>query len=155
MRCMVCGEEMRLVRTVSDETKLVLGFEHHTFNCPSCHDEERRLVFTRQAAPFSPLVQAGPTESAFLDAAPQPVAGKAATYSPLPVESSGRLKKTPAIAPPVAPALYQAAASAGMRGAIGKAWERKATLYRVRWKALCDRLGMRFDRGTADGFNEK
>jgi predicted transcriptional regulator len=55
MRCMVCGGEMRLVQTVPDETMTVPGFEHHTLNCPSCHDEERRLVFIRQPEPLSEL----------------------------------------------------------------------------------------------------
>src|SRR5580704_7919017 len=48
MRCMLCGEEMRLVQTVPDETMIVPGFEHHTFHCAACHDEERRLVFVRE-----------------------------------------------------------------------------------------------------------
>jgi hypothetical protein len=52
---------MRLVQTVPDETMIVTGFEHHIFNCPSCHDEERRLVFVRQSKPLSPPIQ---TESA-------------------------------------------------------------------------------------------
>jgi hypothetical protein len=40
---------MRLVQTVSDETMIVPGFEHHILHCPRCHDEERRLVFIHQA----------------------------------------------------------------------------------------------------------
>ena len=49
------------MQTVPDETMIVTGFEHHIFNCPSCHDEERRLVFVRQSKPLSPPIQ---TESA-------------------------------------------------------------------------------------------
>ena len=37
MRCLVCGEEMRLVRSIPDETMLVPGFEQQTLTCPSCH----------------------------------------------------------------------------------------------------------------------
>jgi hypothetical protein len=59
MRCMLCGEEMRLVRAVRDEALLVPGFEHHILSCPSCHDEETRLVFIDQAAPLSPSAATG------------------------------------------------------------------------------------------------
>jgi hypothetical protein len=65
---MVCGEEMRLVQTVPDETMIVPGFEHHILNCPSCHDEERRLVFIRQPEPLSPPIQTDGIEPDFLDA---------------------------------------------------------------------------------------
>src|SRR6516165_4108782 len=54
MRCMVCGAEMRLTQSVPDETMLVPGFEHHTLVCPSCQDEEQRLVFVHHSASLSP-----------------------------------------------------------------------------------------------------
>src|ERR1700730_13759795 len=47
MRCLVCDTEMRLAEVVPDDTMLVPGYEHHTFRCPQCGDEERRLVFVR------------------------------------------------------------------------------------------------------------
>ena len=45
MRCMSCGEEMCLVQVVEDKTKMVKGYEHHTFECSGCREIERRLVF--------------------------------------------------------------------------------------------------------------
>jgi hypothetical protein len=56
MRCMACGEEMRLVQVVPDDTMPVPGYEHHTLACPGCHDVERRLVFSRdlEPVPFEP-----------------------------------------------------------------------------------------------------
>jgi hypothetical protein len=82
---MLCGEEMRLVQSVPDETMIVAGFEHHTFHCAACHDEERRLVFVREPKALSPPIQ---TESApiqtegmdqdFVDATLQPVGEPAA-----------------------------------------------------------------------------
>src|SRR6516225_9525675 len=68
MRCMVCGEEMRLVQTVPDEAMLVPGFEHHILRCPSCHDEERRLVFIDQHAPLSPPAETDEINRDLLDA---------------------------------------------------------------------------------------
>lgn len=40
MRCMACGEEMRLTRVVRDET-----CERHTLHCLGCEEVERPLVF--------------------------------------------------------------------------------------------------------------
>jgi hypothetical protein len=51
MRCMACGAEMRLVRVVRDDTMMVTGYEHHTLQCSECHEEERRLVFSREGTP--------------------------------------------------------------------------------------------------------
>jgi hypothetical protein len=53
---MACGEEMRLVQVVPDDTMPVPGYEHHTLACPGCHDVERRLVFSRdlEPIPFEP-----------------------------------------------------------------------------------------------------
>lgn len=47
MRCMACGEEMRLVQAVPAEAMTVAGFEHHLFKCRGCNDTEQRLVFIR------------------------------------------------------------------------------------------------------------
>src|ERR1700680_4456981 len=47
MRCIGCGEEMRLVQAVADHTMMVPGYEHQTLECPGCHEVERRLVFAR------------------------------------------------------------------------------------------------------------
>jgi hypothetical protein len=52
MRCMACGEEMRVVQVVPDDTMPVPGYEHHTLECPACHEVERRLVFIRETEPI-------------------------------------------------------------------------------------------------------
>jgi hypothetical protein len=56
MRCMACGEEMRVVQVVPDATMPVAGYEHHTLECPACHEVERRLIFIREMepVPFEP-----------------------------------------------------------------------------------------------------
>jgi hypothetical protein len=54
MRCFACGEEMRVVEVVPDDTMPVPGYEHHTLECPGCHDVERRLQFAREIEPVEP-----------------------------------------------------------------------------------------------------
>jgi hypothetical protein len=46
MRCVSCGEEMRLVQASEDKTKIVAGYEQHTFQCSGCREIEHRSVFT-------------------------------------------------------------------------------------------------------------
>jgi hypothetical protein len=53
--CVACGAEMHLVRVAGDETIMLLGDEHHTFECSACREIERRLIFTR-AKDFSAAV---------------------------------------------------------------------------------------------------
>jgi len=43
---------MRLVQTVSDQSMMVSGYEHRTYECLACHEVERRLTFT--TAPSEP-----------------------------------------------------------------------------------------------------
>jgi len=157
MRCMVCGEEMRLVETVPDETMPVPGFEHHILNCPSCHDEERRLVFTRQPEaslptiqpePSSPPIQTDEIELDFIDATLQPL-GETAAADAARQESGG---DRPAAAPAIA-SLPSRSASA--RTATASVWSRRAALHRARWRALCDRLGLRVAGSKADVSGEK
>jgi hypothetical protein len=50
MLCILCGAEMRLAKVEPNETGLVAGFEHHTFECTGCDEVERRLTFTRHDA---------------------------------------------------------------------------------------------------------
>ena len=45
MRCLACGAEMDLIEVVPDDTKMVRGYEHQTWQCSSCSEIERRLVF--------------------------------------------------------------------------------------------------------------
>src|SRR5436190_23392872 len=82
MRCMLCGEEMRLVRATRDEALLVPGFEHHVTICPSCHEEETRLVFIEQAASLSPCAATGEVKADALNAPLQPAAAAGAEHDP-------------------------------------------------------------------------
>jgi hypothetical protein len=45
MRCILCGEEMRLVQVDRDDTMMVPGYERHTLECSGCNEVERRTVF--------------------------------------------------------------------------------------------------------------
>ena len=47
----VCGAEMRLVKVEQDDSMMVTGYEHHTFECSSCQEVERRLIFTQEPTP--------------------------------------------------------------------------------------------------------
>lgn len=49
MKCPGCGAEMHLIEVAPDKTKMVPGYEQHTFECSSCHDHVRQLVFTPRA----------------------------------------------------------------------------------------------------------
>src|SRR5262245_37202282 len=60
MRCMVCGEEMRLVGIVFEESMPVEGFQRHILRCPGCRDKEERLVFNRPPDKFMPEHDAPP-----------------------------------------------------------------------------------------------
>ena len=133
MRCMVCGEEMCLVQVVSEEAMLAPGFEHHILRCPSCHDEERRLVFIDQPAPLSPPAETDEISRDLLDAELQSGAAAEAedkasqeTIESLPPASSD----TP---PPKGGSAPSPASSV---------WDRKAELHRARWEQLCGRLSI-------------
>jgi hypothetical protein len=64
MRCMACGAEMVLMNAVRDDTMAVAGFEHHTLQCSSCNDIERRLVFNPESATKPEAVAAEPADVA-------------------------------------------------------------------------------------------
>src|SRR5262249_59368171 len=49
MRCPGCGAEMHLIEVAPDKTKMVPGYEQHTFECSSCHEHVRQLVFIPRA----------------------------------------------------------------------------------------------------------
>jgi hypothetical protein len=46
MRCVSCGEVMRLLQVSEDTTHNVSGYEQHTFECPGCREVEHRSLFT-------------------------------------------------------------------------------------------------------------
>ena len=76
MLCISCGAKMRLVRVQPDDTMMVTGYEHQTFECSSCGETERRLTFTREPTPQpgqpAPIDEAAPVPpaSASQDTAP-------------------------------------------------------------------------------------
>ena len=49
MKCPGCGAEMHLIEVAPDKTKMAPGYEQHTFECSSCHDHVRQLVFIPRA----------------------------------------------------------------------------------------------------------
>jgi hypothetical protein len=40
---------MHLIEVAPDKTKMVPGYEQHTFECSSCHEQVRQLVFIPRA----------------------------------------------------------------------------------------------------------
>jgi hypothetical protein len=58
MRCLACGVYMRLVQVEQDNTMLVPGYEHRTWQCDGCGEAERRMTFRRENTP----VEAVPVE---------------------------------------------------------------------------------------------
>ena len=49
IRCPGFGAEMHLIEVAPDKTKMVPGYEQHTFECSGCHDHVRQLVFIPRA----------------------------------------------------------------------------------------------------------
>ena len=137
MRCMVCGAEMRLTQSVPDETMLVPGFEHHTLVCPSCQDEEQRLVFVRHSASLSPPIEVESSDSDIADTTLQPADEDTAVDQS--VREVGSTEPEDTIGPERAPAISNQHA----RAANSRVWGSKAELHRARWRELCDRLGLR------------
>jgi hypothetical protein len=145
MRCMLCGAEMSLTQSVPDETMLVPGFEHHTLVCPSCHDEEQRLVFVHHSAPLSLPVEAESGGSDIADATLQPANEGTAVDNA--VHEVGATQPAETIGPERPPAISAAPAHQSLtnqhaRAANSRVWGSKAELHRARWRELCDRLGL-------------
>lgn len=134
------------MRTVADEALLVPGFEHHILSCPSCHDEERRLVFIDQPAPLSAPAE---MKRDLLDVTLQPDdAGGAEGEVP---------KETTFVRGEMLPVETLLPASSGSRPAknriprfpASRVWDLKAELHRARWGLLCGRLGLRAASGKS------
>ena len=49
MRCLGCGDEMRLVEAAQDTTMGATGYERHKFECSGCREIEHRVVSTDNA----------------------------------------------------------------------------------------------------------
>jgi hypothetical protein len=153
---MVCGEEMRLVQTVPDETMVVPGFEHHILNCPYCHDEERRLVFIHPPEALSAPIEPEEVRRDFLEATLQPLGETtAADGAPQEPGSITSARTTVIESPPLASPPHQSSKSRSARAANSRIWGRKAALHRARWKALCDRLGLRVGDEKVDVTREE
>jgi hypothetical protein len=94
MRCLSCGAEMDLIEVVPDDTKMVRGYEHQTWQCSSCPETERRLVFSGpNGAPhpqkFPPRPRPAPEP-----APPLPSAAPAATPADDPAEIASAWRRT-------------------------------------------------------------
>ena len=46
MRCLGCGDEMRLVEATQDTTMGAKGYERHKFECSGCREIEHRVIAT-------------------------------------------------------------------------------------------------------------
>jgi hypothetical protein len=68
MRCVACGVEMQLVRTVPDNSMMASGRELGTFECPRCHGKAQRLMSTTDITPFATERMQLPTVSSPLAA---------------------------------------------------------------------------------------
>jgi hypothetical protein len=100
MRCLGCGAEMRLVQVARDETMMVPGYEDQTFECPQCHEIERRRVFRNAASSSgetSALVQPSSPETPSV----APGSIEAAPTEPQSVEPSPANPVSVAAAPPI------------------------------------------------------
>jgi len=83
MRCLACGAEMHLMQAVPDDTMMVAGYEHQTWQCTSCNDVERRLAFSRAKTPIAavPMPAAPPQDDSPPTPAPEPPLAAATTAS--------------------------------------------------------------------------
>jgi hypothetical protein len=50
MKCLVCGDDMRLTLVEPHDEASMRGFEYRTFRCQRCGDTERRFVFDPRAS---------------------------------------------------------------------------------------------------------
>jgi hypothetical protein len=137
---------MSLTQSVPDETMLVPGFEQHTLVCPSCHDEEQRLVFVDHSSPVSPPIEAESSVPDIQDATLQPA------DEGIPVDNAVREVSGTEPAETIAPEhartvsaapVHQSLTSQHARAANSRVWGSKAELHRARWRDLCNRLGLR------------
>jgi len=106
MRCLGCGAEMKLTEVVRDDSMMVPGYEDHTYECPDCHEVDRRRVFRGEAT----ASVAEPPPTAAQDPAPAQT-GTTEPSTPAPTAADASVAATPAeekavplhAAPPAAP----------------------------------------------------
>jgi hypothetical protein len=136
MRCMACGEIMRLVQAVADQSMAVPGFEQHLFRCPGCNDTEQRLVFVHPD-------DTAPRRVEPIGEADLPGVTLQPTAQAVPGEHD---------APPVAPPAAAAAPAKSDPKRPPTSWQQSVDKHRSRWTALCERLGLQIATG---GFARK
>jgi hypothetical protein len=123
MRCMACGEEMRLIQAVADDSMAVPGFEQHVYRCPGCNDTEQRLAFVHPDDPAPRRVEPiGDTD--LPDVTLAPAAQAAGEQDAPPVAQATEPGREPDDKPDDKPA--------------PNAWQK----HRSRWSALRQRLGL-------------
>jgi hypothetical protein len=136
---------------VRDEAMLVPGFEHHILSCPSCHDEETRLVFIERAASLSPCAGTDEIKAQVLDAPVQPVAAAGAEHEApkeITIVRSDNLSPIETLPPALPTSLRSNPRPA--RSPSSRVWGLKAELHRARWEQLCGRLGLRLSSRKPD-----
>ena len=83
MRCLACGAEMTLTEVVRDDTMMVPGYEDQTFECPGCHEVERRRMFRGEAPSEAASIAADPSPAAALSDATSSPATAAVVAAPV------------------------------------------------------------------------
>jgi hypothetical protein len=96
---------MKLIEAVRDETMMVPGYEDQTFECPDCHEVERRRVFREQketaaAEPAPPAAASPESSTPAASAAPPPASPPAAAAEP---EKMVPLHQSPPASPEAEP----------------------------------------------------
>jgi len=126
MRCMACGEEMRLIQAVADDSMAAPGFEQHLYRCPGCNDTEQRLAFVHPDDPAPRRL--APIEADASDVTLAPAAQAAGEHDAPPVAQATEPVDAQAREPDDKPDDKPAP----------NAWQK----HRSRWSALRQRLGL-------------
>jgi hypothetical protein len=160
---MACGEEMRLVQAVADQTMAVPGFEQHLFRCPGCHDTERRLVFIHPDDPAPRVQPISEADLAAVSLQPEPASPGEHDAPPVaqatPDEAAQATPAEPAEPPAPSRARLRLERKLASKGdpadaeqRPSAAWQQSVERHRTRWSALCERLGLQI---ATDGFFRK
>jgi hypothetical protein len=118
---------MKLVQVARDETMTVSGYEDHTFECPACHETDRRRVFRNDSVPppAEPPASIAPSP-------PETSSTEAPTAESSPVETSPTVPGPAEASPPepmpfaAAPPISEAPARSSEDDAEGEELLRRA-----------------------------
>src|SRR6516164_4443423 len=88
MLCLECGAEMGLIQVTKDTTRLVSGFEHHTWRCSGCSTVEQRITFTREKTPTQ-IVPVEPAQTGLVEPTETAQPTEAIPVEPIQVVSVG------------------------------------------------------------------